>query len=79
MESMSNFNLLKVIEVSKITSEAVTLTFEVPEKLKKKYSFISGQYLSLEVIINNLKVRRSYSICSKPNDPLRVGIKKVSG
>ena len=79
MESMSNFNLLKVIEVSKITSEAVTLTFEVPEKLKKKYSFISGQYLSLEVIINNLKVRRSYSICSNPNDPLRVGIKKVSG
>ena len=41
--------------------------------------FIPGQYLTLEVIINNLKVRRSYSICSGTNDSLRVGIKKVSG
>ena len=76
---MSNFNLLKVIEIDNLTSDSVALSFEIPEKFKKKYNFISGQYLSLEIIIDNIKVRRSYSICSGPNESLRVGIKKVQG
>ncbi len=76
---MSTSHLLKVLEIDNLTPDSVALSFEIPEKLKKEYDFISGQYLSLELIINNQKVRRSYSICSGLNDPLRVGIKKVSG
>ena len=72
---MSNFNLLKIISVDKITAESVSLSFEVPKQLKNNYNFIPGQYLTLELEINNLKVRRSYSICSGPDEILKVGIK----
>ena len=58
---MSNFNLLKVIEIDNLTSDSVALSFEIPEKFKKKYNFISGQYLSLEIIIDNIKVRKIWS------------------
>jgi len=74
---MSKFNLLKIISVDKITAESVSLSFEVPKQLKNNYNFIPGQYLTLELEINNLKVRRSYSICSGPDEILKVGIKKV--
>jgi len=76
---MSTSHLLKVLEIDYLTTDSVALSFEIPEKLKKEYDFISGQYLSLEIVIDNIKVRRSYSICSGPNKPLRVGIKKVKG
>ncbi len=46
---MSNFNLLKVIEVEKLTSNAVALSFQIPYNLKNEYTFISGQYLPLEL------------------------------
>ncbi|MDG2371852.1 MAG: 2Fe-2S iron-sulfur cluster-binding protein [Flavobacteriaceae bacterium] len=75
---MSNFNLLKVIEVEKLTSNAVALSFQIPYNLKNEYTFISGQYLPLELLINKVKVRRSYSICSGPDEVLKIGIKKVT-
>ena len=76
---MSDFNFLKVAKVDRLTRDSVALSFEVPNELKKDYGFISGQYLTLEVVINELKVRRSYSICSGPRELLKVGIKKVKG
>jgi ring-1,2-phenylacetyl-CoA epoxidase subunit PaaE len=72
---MSNFNLLKVCKIEKLTSDSVALSFEVPDRLKNLYVFISGQYLTLEISINQKKIRRSYSICSGPNELLKIGIK----
>ena len=74
---MSGFNFLKVVSANKITSDAIVLSFEIPKILKNKYEFIPGQYLTLELIIDNVKVRRSYSICSGPDEILKVGIKKI--
>jgi len=74
---MSKYNLLKIISVDKITADSVSLSFDVPKELKNNYDFIPGQYLTLELKINNMKVRRSYSICSGPDEILKVGIKKV--
>jgi len=76
---MSNFNLLKVCKIEKLTSDSVALSFEVPDRLKNLYVFISGQYLTLEISINQKKIRRSYSICSGPNELLKIGIKRVQG
>ncbi len=76
---MSNkFHPLVVQEVVRETKESVSITFEVPENLKAEFSFISGQYLTLEAEINDENVRRSYSLCSAPyEDVWKVAVKKV--
>ena len=44
------------------------------------YSFAPGQYLTLRTTMDGEEVRRSYSICSGPDDgELRIAVKKVDG
>lgn len=77
---MSGFHSLTINQFNKITPNAVTLTFEVPEKLKDNFLFTPGQYLTLEAKIDGKKVRRAYSICSSPNEEgISVGIKELQG
>lgn len=77
---MSGFHPLTISQIRKTTPQAVTLTFEIPEKLKADYRFTPGQYLTLETEIEGKKVRRAYSICSSPNETgLSVGIKELQG
>jgi len=75
---MSKFYSLKVTDVKKETNDCVSVGFEVPQNLKKEFSYIQGQYLTLKFRINGEEVRRSYSICSSPLEPgLRIAVKKV--
>ena len=76
---MSTLHDLTVARVDRITPDAVAVAFELPEALAERFAFAPGQYLTLETELDGQKVRRSYSICSGPQDPLRVGIKKVEG
>jgi ring-1,2-phenylacetyl-CoA epoxidase subunit PaaE len=56
------------------------LLLDVPEALRATYQFLPGQNLTLKATINGEEIRRSYSICSAPQDnELRVAIKKVEG
>lgn len=72
------FHKLRVSDITRETDSCVSVAFEVPSDLREDYSFIPGQYLTLEIEIDGDKVRRSYSICSSPLDgELRVAIKKV--
>jgi ring-1,2-phenylacetyl-CoA epoxidase subunit PaaE len=64
----NNFNTLTVSSKIFLTEDAVLLSFNVPEEIKEKYAFENGQYLTLEAIIENQKLRRSYSICSSPEE-----------
>lgn len=76
--SVSHFHLLKVKEVRPETAECVSVSFEVPEALKETFRFLPGQYVTLKKIIDDVEVRRSYSICAAPDEQeLRVAIKKV--
>ena len=50
---MSKFNKLKISQVIRETSKAVSLLFEVPDNLKELYKFIPGQYLTVKANINN--------------------------
>jgi ring-1,2-phenylacetyl-CoA epoxidase subunit PaaE len=71
---------LRIKEIHKETEHAVVVTFEVPEELKEEFSFIQGQYLTLEQTIEDTVVRRSYSICAGLDDEqLKVAIKHVEG
>lgn len=72
------FHTLKVKEVRKETRDCCSIAFEIPEELKLAYDFTQGQYLTLKKDINNEDIRRSYSICTSPNDDeLRVAVKQV--
>lgn len=70
---------LKVISKVYETDDAVSISFEVPPDKALDYTFVSGQYLSLEAEIEGITARRSYSICAHPRDGLRVLVKRVPG
>ncbi|MGI9437000.1 MAG: 2Fe-2S iron-sulfur cluster-binding protein [Geminicoccaceae bacterium] len=74
------FHKLMIGSIRRETSEAIVITFEVPEALKAAYAFIPGQYVTLRAKLDGEDLRRSYSICSKPlDDGLSIGIKGIAG
>lgn len=75
-----HFHRLTVREVRPETPDAVSLAFEVPPELAEAYRFRSGQYLTLRTEVDGEEMRRSYSICSGPDEgELRVAIKRIDG
>lgn len=75
--SKHSFHELKVSEIKKLNEKSVMVSLDVPSELKDKFQYIPGQYLNFEIEIKGEKYRRSYSICSGPNEPLSVAIKAV--
>jgi ring-1,2-phenylacetyl-CoA epoxidase subunit PaaE len=74
------FHPLRVRHVLPDTTEAVVVSFDVPEPLREVFSFTQGQYLTLRTEIDGQDLRRSYSICAGVDDgELRVGVRKVNG
>ena len=74
------FHPLRVAEVRTETADAVSITFDVPDALAPAFRFDAGQYLTLRTTLDGEEVRRSYSICSGPDDgELRIAIKRVPG
>lgn len=57
---------LKVKKINKLTKDAVSIFFEVPEDLKSIFRYHQGQFLSLKLLINGEEYRREYSLCSSP-------------
>ena len=75
---MPEFNSFIVNSIKRITLDSVVLTLKIKPELKQFYKFSAGQYVTLELEIDGVTVRRSYSICSEPGDEtFEVGIKKV--
>lgn len=75
---MPEFNSFIVNSIKRITLDSVVLTLKIKPELKQFYNFYAGQYVTLELEIDGVTVRRSYSICSEPGDEtFEVGIKKV--
>ncbi len=78
--SDTNFYSLKIADIQQETDSAICVSFSVPEDMASTFSFVQGQFLTLQATINKEQVRRSYSICSGINDgTLRVAIKRVEG
>jgi ring-1,2-phenylacetyl-CoA epoxidase subunit PaaE len=74
------FHRLKVAEVKRETPHAVSLSFSPPPDLIPDFAFTPGQYLTLRATMDGEELRRSYSICSGPDEPaLRVAVKEVDG
>jgi ring-1,2-phenylacetyl-CoA epoxidase subunit PaaE len=75
--SATFYNLI-VQNITRLTADTVSITFDVPANLKEKFNFIPGQYLTLKTTINGEEVRRSYSICTSPSEgKLSVAVKAI--
>ena len=70
-----HFHALRVSEVRADADDALLLSLEVPPELTDVFAFDAGQYLTLR----QGELRRSYSICAAPGEPLRVGVRRLSG
>ncbi|WP_454630418.1 1,2-phenylacetyl-CoA epoxidase subunit PaaE [Bradyrhizobium cenepequi] len=80
MSLAPRFHRLAVHDLRRETPDAISMTFAIPNELASDYSFSPGQYLTLRTMLDGEEVRRSYSICSGPDDgELRIAVKKVDG
>jgi len=80
MSHAPRFHRLTVNDLRRESVDAVSMTFAIPQELADDYRFAPGQYLTLRTTMDGAEVRRSYSICSGPDDgELRIAVKKVDG
>lgn len=74
------FHQLTVADVERITEDAVTITFAVPDELREEYAYQPGQHLTVRCELAGDDIRRNYSICSPADSgTLRIGVKRLSG
>jgi ring-1,2-phenylacetyl-CoA epoxidase subunit PaaE len=77
---MVEFHNLKVIDIYKDIGDTSVVTIGVPAELEEAFKFRQGQYLTLKADINGEDVRRSYSLCSSPNErQWKVAVKQIPG
>ncbi len=75
---MSKFFPLKIKDVIRETSQAVSLEFEIPENLKPEFTFKAGQYITIKTEVDGKEIRRAYSLCTPPTDEtFKVTVKEV--
>lgn len=72
------FHGLTIQKIEKLTVDCVKVTLDVPANLKDTFSFEAGQYINFIIEKDGKEERRSYSICSGPDEPLAVAVKAVA-
>ena len=76
----TGFYKLKVAKINQETKDAVSIELMVPPPFRKEFEYKAGQYLTFSIEINGEEVRRSYSLCTSPDDStMAVAVKKVEG
>lgn len=74
-----HFEELTICDVRKETADCVSIAFAIPQGLESTYlQFTQGQNITLRTAINGTEIRRSYSICSSPDEnELRIAVKQI--
>jgi ring-1,2-phenylacetyl-CoA epoxidase subunit PaaE len=79
MSINAGFHKLKIAQVRRETSDAVSIRFEIPDHLKQAFAFKAGQHLTLRAELDGEDVRRNYSVCAAPSEnELRIAIKQMT-
>lgn len=78
------FHKLAVSLLDRLTDDAYQVTFAVPADLRRDFAFRAGQHLTVRLIADGEEIRRSYSICSTPDQlavegRLSIGVKLIDG
>jgi len=77
---MAVFHHIAIKDIYKETDDCSVLTFDIPEDLQTEFKFRQGQHLTLKATINGEDVRRSYSLCSSPQEgEWKVAVKQILG
>lgn len=77
---MRQFHSLTVARVDRETADSVRVGLQVPEELRSEFVFLPGQHLPIEIRLDGKRIRRTYSICSRPGDlPLEIGVRVQDG
>jgi ring-1,2-phenylacetyl-CoA epoxidase subunit PaaE len=71
------FYELTISAITKLTNDTVEVSFEISKETKSYFKFTAGQYVNFAITINGNEERRSYSICSGPQENLSVAVKQV--
>lgn len=75
---MSKFYSIPIKEIRKETEEASVITFDIPENLYEAFRFRQGQHLILRKFFGDKEERRTYSLCSSPNNLIwQVAVKQI--
>lgn len=74
------FHTLTISDVQRVTTDAVAITFDVPEELRPVFLYKHGQYITIKVEVDGVSHRRNYSLCSSPilDEPLTIAVKRVN-
>lgn len=77
VKTPKGFHSIEILSITKLTSDTVKVELDIPASLKPVFRYTPGQYLNFAISIDGKEERRSYSICSGPNQPLAVAVKQV--
>lgn len=62
------------------TPDTIAIVFDVPQDLHSAFDFVAGQYITIVETVNGEELRRSYSICSAPDEKeVVIAVKRVKG
>lgn len=78
-DPLRRFHPLEVRAVTRTAIDGVIVEFSVPDHLGSAFTGEPGQHVTLRTTIHDQEVRRSYSVCSRPGESLRVAIRKLPG
>ena len=73
------FHPLRVADVERLCSDAVAVTFDVPDDLAGRFAFRPGQSLTVRRPADDADERRTYSICAPIGERPRIGVRAVPG
>lgn len=59
--------LLPVVEVDRLTDDAVRVVFEVPSGERDAFRFAPGQHVTVRMELGGIEARRAYSLCAAPS------------
>ncbi|EDM43586.1 phenylacetate-CoA oxygenase, PaaK subunit [unidentified eubacterium SCB49] len=77
---MAIFHKLKIKDIYKETDDTSVITFDIPSEILSEFKFRQGQHLTLKADIDGKDTRRSYSLCSGPEEgEWKVAVKKIIG
>ncbi len=80
MTDRSRFFNLPVIDIRPETAESISVALRVPADLAKLFSYVHGQYITVEIENAGDQLRRPYSIASGLDDnEIRIGVKRTNG
>jgi ring-1,2-phenylacetyl-CoA epoxidase subunit PaaE len=77
--SSTHFIALRVARILPEADDAVTVELAPPAEHAAAFRFTPGQHLTLRHRFDEREERRSYSLCSLPGEPMRIGVRRVPG